>query len=100
MTIVVIGRMGSIVSSATTVLREEGFDARGVTGADDAIGLIDAGGVNALVIGGGVGPLARRKLRKAAGRQSVTVIQGGLRGQDVRAYVRQQIVPQLRAADS
>lgn len=100
MTVVVIGRMESIVSSATTVLREEGFDARGVTGAGAAMALIDAGGVSALVIGGGVGPLSRRRLRKAAARRSVTVIQGGLRGQDVRAYVRQRIVPELRATGS
>lgn len=100
MTVVVIGRMESIVSSATTVLREEGFDARGVTGAGDAVSLIAAGGVSALVIGGGVGPLGRRRLRKAAAAHSVTVIQGGLRGRDVRSYVRQQIVPELRAAGS
>ncbi|SFE51063.1 hypothetical protein SAMN05216251_103351 [Actinacidiphila alni] len=98
MTVVVIGRMESIVSSAVTVLREEGFDARGVTGTGAAIELIDGGGAGALVIGGGVGPLARRKLRRAAARRSVTVIQGAMRGQDVRGYVRQRIVPQLRAA--
>ncbi|MBD0737083.1 hypothetical protein BGM09_28515 [Streptomyces sp. CBMA29] len=92
--------MESIVSSATTVLREEGFDARGVTGARDAVSLIGAGGVTALVIGGGVGPLTRRRLRKAAAAHAVTVIRGGLRGQDVRGYVRQQIVPQLRAVGS
>lgn len=100
MTVLVIGRMGSIVSSATSVLGEEGFDAQGVTGVGEAVSRIDAGAVSALVIGGGVGWLGRRALRKAAADHGVTVIQGALGGQDVRTYVRQQLVPELRAAQA
>jgi hypothetical protein len=98
MTALVIGRMESIVGAAVSVLREEGFDAAGVTRNADAVARMGAGRVTALVIGGGVGRLSRRALRKAAAAHGVTVIQGALRGQDIAGYIRGQIVPGLRAA--
>lgn len=98
MTALVIGRMESIVSAAISTLREEGFDAVGVTRDADAVSRISTGTITAMVIGGGVGWGSRRVLRKAAEAHGVTVIQGGLGGRDIVSYVRQQIVPGLRAA--
>jgi hypothetical protein len=98
MTALVIGRMESIVSAAIATLREEGFDAVGVTRDGDAVSHLSTGKITAMVIGGGVGWMSRRALRKAAQAQGVVVIQGGTGGQDIVAYVRQQVVPGLRAA--
>lgn len=100
MTALVIGRRDSIVGAAISVLREEGFDAEGVTRDADAVSRIGTGAITALVIGGGVGWFSRRALRKAAAAHGVTVIQGALGGGDVVSYVRQQIIPGLRAAGS
>lgn len=98
MSALVIGRLGSVVDAAVAVLREEGFDAVGVTRDGDALRRIGAGGLTAMVIGGGVGWISRRTLRKAAAEHGVAVVQGHVGGRDIVSYVRQQIIPDLRAA--
>jgi thiamine pyrophosphate-dependent acetolactate synthase large subunit-like protein len=98
MTALVIGRMESVVSSAVAVLREEGFEAVGVTTDGDAVARINTGKITALVIGGGVGWGSRRLLRKAAEAHGTAVIQGAMGGGSFADYVRGQIVPGLRAA--
>lgn len=98
MTALVIGRMESIVSAAISTLREEGFDAVGVTRDADAVSHINTGKITAMVIGGGVGWGSRRLLKKSAEAHGVAVIQGGVGGRDIVSYVRRQIVPGLRAA--
>ncbi|MGK5529383.1 hypothetical protein [Streptomyces sp. URMC 129] len=96
MSVLIIGRSRRIVDKATAALRRHGFEAAGVTADADAARLLTAGGVTALVIGGGVGPASRDHLTGLARTADTAVIHGRLGLGGVRRYVRRHVIPALR----
>jgi acetyl/propionyl-CoA carboxylase alpha subunit len=98
MTVLVIGRGPTVVTSVVSALHEHAIDAIGVTTDADATAHLTTGGVTALVIGGGVERRSRRRLTRVAEATGATVVHGALRGREVRGYVRDELVPLLRQA--
>ncbi len=96
MSVLIIGRGRSIVDKAVATLRENGFEAAGVTADEDAVRLLAAGGVGALVIGGGVGPASRERLAGLARPAGAEVIHGRVGRGGIRRYVRRHLIPELR----
>ncbi|WP_326598902.1 hypothetical protein [Streptomyces sp. NBC_01803] len=94
--VLIIGRRRRVVDKAATALRGEGFAAAGVTADEDAARLLAAGGVTALVIGGGVGPVSRERLAGLARAAGAAVIHGRIGFGGVRSYVRKRLIPELR----
>ena len=96
MTVLVIGRGPQVVSSVVRALRDHAIESVGVTADLEAKARLEAGGVSALVIGGGVERRSRRALARTAAAAGVPVIRGALRNRDVGTYVRDTLVPLLR----
>jgi hypothetical protein len=96
MQVLVLARAQALLDRVVPLLRKEGVAALGTTSDEDAVARLEAGGVTALVIGGGVEPTSRERLRAAAG--GTPVIDGALRGREAEAYVRDELVPALRRA--
>lgn len=98
MSTLVVARRKQLIDAVLVVLRGDGFDAAGTTDDNEALTLLEAGGVTALVIGGGVEQAARATLMQAGAACGATVIEGALAGRDVETYVREDIEPRLRNA--
>jgi hypothetical protein len=63
MSVLVIGRGAQVVASVVHALHDLAFEAVGVTEDDEATARLRAGGITALVIGGGVNRRARQDRR-------------------------------------
>jgi hypothetical protein len=96
MSVLVIGRGAQVVASVVHALHDLAFEAVGVTEDDEATARLRAGGITALVIGGGVNRRARHALQRAARTAEVPVIHGALGGRHVADYVRDELAPRLR----
>ena len=97
MTVLVVARLQAVIDRILPLIRAAGLDVEGTTGDDEAVTRLAAGGVTALVIGGGVEDASRKLLHSAAECSEVPVIEGALRGKDPEAYVRDDLLPALRA---
>lgn len=98
MTTLVVARGQRALDAVLAVLHDDGFDAVGTTADDEALTQLEAGGVMAVIIGGGVEEASREALRQVAGAHRATVIEGALGGRDVKTYIQQEIEPRLRDA--
>lgn len=98
MTTLVVAREQRTLDAVLAVLRGDGFDAVGTTSDDEVLARLEAGGVMAVVIGGGVEQASREALRQLAATHHATVIEGALGDRDVKTYIQQEIEPRLRDA--
>jgi hypothetical protein len=96
MTVLVIARAQPVLDRVLAQLAKAGIDAAGTLSDDEAIGRMDAGGVTALVIGGGVEAPSKQRLRATADAKSARIVEGALQGRDPETYVREVLLPALR----
>ncbi len=96
--VLIIGRGPGQVAGMVSLVCQQGFEAVGTTRDADAAARLAAGGVDAIVIGGGVEDVSRGTLAQIADGLGVRVIRGALAGKRPEDYVRDELVPQLRDA--
>jgi diphthamide synthase (EF-2-diphthine--ammonia ligase) len=98
MTVLVIAREQAVLDRVLPLLRQGGIEAASTTSDEEAVRQLEAGGVAAVVIGGGVQEPSRQHLRSVANRKGIRVIDGALRGKDPEVYVRDELLPALQRA--
>lgn len=98
MRVLVVGRDPRLLATVCALLRLEGFDVVGTTLDLDALAVLATESITAVVLGGGVEPLSRERLTRAAAALDVQVVGASVRDQDVTRYVRDLLAPRLRAA--
>ncbi len=96
--ILIVAREQTVIARVASLLRQQGFDASGVSSDEEAVARLESGAVEGLVIGGGVPRESRRRLRTVAEGRRVPVVRGALAGKDPEVYVRDELAPQLRVA--
>ncbi|WP_413804578.1 hypothetical protein [Streptomyces sp. OE57] len=94
----IVAREQTVIARVASLLRQQGFDASGVSSDEEAVARLESGAVEGLVIGGGVPRESRRRLRTVAEGRRVPVVRGALAGKDPEVYVRDELAPQLRVA--
>lgn len=99
MDVLVVGRSRSTVDTAIGLLETWGFAAQGATADEEALTALDTRRFRALLIGGGVEPASRDRLKDSAGRRDVTVLEARRNGRDLEVYLREEVVPVLREPD-
>jgi hypothetical protein len=86
----------ALIGQIVPLINAGGVTARGTTDDADAVSMIEAGGVSTLVIGGGVEPASRHRLKASADLKGVRVIEGHASGKDAQTYVREELLPLIR----
>ncbi|MFD3334459.1 hypothetical protein ACFWV1_17660 [Streptomyces sp. NPDC058700] len=94
----VLGRTPARVTAVLTTLREDGFDAEGVSTDEEALKLMEAEEFGVLIIGGGVGPESRAVIKAFAAEHRVRRVIDGALTQPFDVYVRREFEPLIRQA--
>jgi ABC-type amino acid transport substrate-binding protein len=97
MSVLLVARGRTTLDHIAMLLKNSGIDAVSTTSDDEAIKQLEAGRVDALVIGGGVGEFPAQHLRSVAERNGAQVIRGALRGKNTEDYVRNELLQALRS---
>jgi|SRR5215469_5433678 len=95
MTVLVVARGERIIDRMISLMDADGITAEGTLDDDDAVSKIEGGGISTLIIGGGVEPPSRERLKAFASRNSVRVIEGELGGTDPETYFKEELLPIL-----
>jgi hypothetical protein len=96
MTVLVIARAQPVLDRVLSLISQAGIDVAGTLSDAEAIGRLEAGGIVALVIGGGVEEPSKQRLRSVAEGKGTRVVEGALRGRDPETYVREVLLPALQ----
>ncbi|MER6771010.1 hypothetical protein ABT389_14810 [Streptomyces bacillaris] len=92
----VLGRTPARVAAVLATLREDGFDAEGVSTDEEARKLLETEEFGVLIIGGGVGPDSRATIKELAARHRVRRVIDGALAAPFDAYVRREFEPLIR----
>ncbi|WP_019635019.1 hypothetical protein [Actinomadura atramentaria] len=95
MSVYVIGRGPQVVDLVVGAVRASGVEAAGAPTDEAALAALADGGVELLVIGGGVEEPSRVRLRADAKERGVTVVEAPLRGRALQDYVQTEIIDRL-----
>jgi len=95
MTVLVVARGERIIDRMISLMDADGIAAEGTLNDDDAVSKIEGGEISTLVIGGGVEPPSRDRLKAFANRSGVRVIEGELGGEDPETYFYEELLPAL-----
>jgi hypothetical protein len=95
MSVLVVARGKDLIGRIVPLINAGGVTARGTTEEDDAVSWIETGDISTLIIGGGVEPASRQRLRASANLKGVRVIDGRAHGKDPRIFVREELLPEL-----
>ncbi|GEC08045.1 hypothetical protein SSP24_57000 [Streptomyces spinoverrucosus] len=94
----VLGRTPARVTAVLATLREDGFDAEGVSTDEEARKLLETREFGVLIIGGGVGPDSRAAFKKLATEYQVRRVIDGALTEPFDVYVRREFEPLIREA--
>jgi hypothetical protein len=97
MSILIVAEDQALIERIVPLIRAEGLAVEATTRDDQAVGALEAGSVSVLVIAAELKEHSRSQLRVTAERHSISVVERAARGDDPEAYVREELVPALRA---
>ncbi|MEV6429037.1 hypothetical protein [Nocardia sp. NPDC051463] len=95
MTVLAIGRDQDIVNTAVAIFQSHGYTAAGTIAADEALDALDTDEITHLIIGGGVEPDSRERLKKRAAAHGVTVHEAVRNGRGIGGFLEEVVIPSL-----
>jgi hypothetical protein len=97
MRVLILGRMQSAMDKVLPIVRGAGFDVVGFLTDEEAIENLRSSEPAAVLFGGSVEESSRQRLRLVAGEVGAHVIEVEKGDKQIEHYVRDEVIPRLRA---